>query len=291
MKTLLIILLLIFYSFYSFAQNEVYLNQQNGIRNAVTTMQIGYSNIIKGFSLQNQENIVKDMNGNTYNAAYQKTISGNNTLTVLQQYPLGNGNSISLFQSASTGNIGNFIQTNGENTVTLYQLSENGSNEANIKQENGTVTNNLINIIQTAIQNNTIPNSLETQMTNPLSLPGIYQSGLNNKIVGASLTGNTPQSVQYNLSSPAEQNSQNGSNRLEIWQDGNDNTVGLHQTSKDNNTALIDQKNDNNTISLYQINLGGSNLLEATQTGGMNISIYQTAYSGTFNKLTVVQNK
>ncbi len=276
------ILILIFCStISSFAQNEAFILQQNGVGGSnVRISQIGDNNSLRGFSGQT---VVQDAAGIQHYAAVQFSQSGGTNSLTVEQLGLNQTNEIVLSQNANFNNEGVFRQLNGTHQLMLKQFSDDESNVANITQLNGS---GFINIEQSAAKANIIPSAANTKMSNPMGFSGIYQKGENNYIIGAAdfccqmftnevfYEFDVPS--QFNL--PAQQISENGGNWLEIWQTGSNNLTELHQEGREDNTALIKQMNGFNRAVVYQKG-NGKNSVVIEQYGGKTVYVYQKGNS------------
>lgn len=281
MKKLIVLLIILPCIAYT-QSNEAYL-LQNGNSSEVYIQQSHGNNILTGPDLVAGQNLVRDASGNLHNAAFQYSVGGANNL-IVQQEGAYVQNMVEISQQAGGNNTGKFEQFNGSHTLKLSEVAISGSNDSHLKQENGA---GEIYLQRVAKEDNQIPDAIDTKMDNPLSLPGIYQTGYNNIICGASPTGDPLQPATYNTDLPAIQNSLSGSNWLEIWQTGDNNIVGLVQSGFGNNQALINQGNGNNTIAAVQNSLFGSNNLYVEQNGNDDLYLYQNSVSGNNNAIII----
>jgi hypothetical protein len=255
------------------AQNLAFVWQQiEELTNSeVKVVQIGENNLVTGFI--NEGKMVEDAQVNLQYAAWQHSQSGGSNKLHVEQLNPTVRNEIVLYQEAYGNNEGILKQADGSHTLMLKEISLQGSNTGHITQLNGS---GYINLEQRAYLCNTIPPAANTIMENPTGFTGIYQEGQNNFIYGASV-GYDPDFGDIAVPAsglPALQVSETGSNWLEIWQTGGNNTVALYQEAVGDNIALIKQFDGFNIAVIYQKGVGFNNI-KVEQFGGAEAYIYQ----------------
>ena len=222
---------------------------------------------------------------------------GQNTANVNQQ---GSDHLANIDQSANTGQqmIGNTVdldqqetigsseawidQTSGDNNV---QLSQTGSNYADIDQNNGNVLRGYND--QTANQQqgfvatvnnggeNNFQNELKAEQNATHSLVGVDQLGFNNDadITQGGGQGFTAKLNQEGALNDADLDQTGGNATLDVEQYGTENTVNASQGidfTSGSNTGLIDQHGQNNTATLNQAGTGNRAVID--QNGGQSIA-------------------
>jgi len=240
-NTLSFLLLLLSLYNYAAAQNEAFVQQIGD--GASPTAGIGLQ--INQIGSNNQITgpaIVYVDDGTPMPAAYQNAGdgSGYNDLSILQIDETTH-NLIKLSQTAEGDNCAKFEQISGFANLAAVEQYAGTDNYIDISQSNSTDQANNIRAVQ--------------------------------------LTGDLFNPVETTDGS-AVQKSENGSNHLEIVQQGNNNDVGLFQEAALDNAAVIFQFGDDNYVAAYMVNTGGDNSLILTQTGGMTLKLYRIATEG-----------
>lgn len=284
-----IIFSLLIFSGIAFSQNDANLTQNSALNSTAEVLQRGDNNNL--YSTQqalggtSQLNSVQQFPA-TQNEIYLEQYAGVSNEAYFNQYS-GDQNYMDINQDAYSSNYVKANQEYGSHWLKLEGTSTLGSNTANVEQLYGS---GYANIKQSAMYDNTIPEAANSQIDSYAGLPGIYQNGYDNYIVGAQPGATVTDPVIINSSLPATQLSAGGSNWLEIWQNGDDNVVGLYQQAAFNNTALINQQNDNNSLAVYQTSPGGSNYLFVEQMGNAKAIVLQSSISGGYNTAVIIQD-
>lgn len=187
----------------------------------------------------------------------------------------GTKNDVQSFQSAIGNNTLNVIQSGDNEGLLLNQITGAGNNSAVVNQGDGS-TNNWANVSQTSALGNTLI---------------VDQLGSSNSLVRAD------SNAMLNTNGSAFQNSVNGSNSLDTYQQGIGNSIGLYQNSEGNNTAVIDQIGDSAELVVRQqgqpsIEQSKVNELHASQASGDSANLLQVSgqNNGTGNFARIQQD-
>ena len=162
---------------------------------------------------------------------------------------VANNSSVDIDQTAGYYNHTTVRQYSDNSTANLYQVAGPDGND-----------NNIVRIYQ--------------------GVRGAEQSG--NSLVGAGT--DTWDYAVVEETEAAMQVSEEGTNEIEVKQEGNNNTIGLNQDAVTNNWADMWQIGSSNELSAFQVNTGGNNSLFTTQYGNNNTaSVMQSTTVGANN--------
>ena len=216
----------------------------------------------------------------------------------------GNHDNINIQQIGSSNTIGGVNQQsaliqNGSNTITIKQGQGNmGKNEIDLSVTGGSNTVNLVqayDIIGTSAGNNYQliningpNNSVMTSQTNNGGLAGhfleVAVSGSANTITSVQSNNTQKQafiSVTGNGNSVSSTQSGLGAHYLNVTETGNGNSATVLQT----NTGATGA----NTSTINLINAGAPASVNLTQTGGQGYSVTQTCYTTACGTITLRQ--
>jgi hypothetical protein len=224
------------------------------------------------------------------------------TVLLFASFALAQNNTATVDQSGGGSNSTVNSQANGA-TVDILQVGST-SNSAITSQSGSTGLNNELFIKQTGVSNQVDAlqtgdgNLADVEQTAAINnsiigaSPGIIQNGSGNKLVNAANGG------VFDPLNPASQISAEGSNALDVEQQGNDHKVGLYQKGIGNNSATVLQDYGNrNELTVWQngvellARMPLQNNLQSSQLGYDNIArLAQIAGIGHKNGAEILQD-